>query len=69
MSVSDLREVPPKLSPFEPGDNFRGASLSNAVHGSDSLIFTNLKAIFFGKYLSKRAFTASRSPVCRKAEI
>ena len=45
------------------------SDLSNAVQMSDSLIFTNLKAIFFGKYLSKRAFTASRSPVCRKAEI
>ena len=45
------------------------SDLSNAVQVSDSLIFTNLKAIFFGKYLSKRAFTASRSPVCRKAEI
>ena len=45
------------------------SDLNNAVQMSDSLIFTNLKAIFFGKYLSKRAFTASRSPVCRKAEI
>ena len=44
------------------------SSLVNVLHRGIYQIFANLKAIFLGKYLSRRAFTASRSPVWRKAE-